>query len=76
MAVLSSDEGPRVVRAPPVGADEARAVLAACAAAYSQVGAAAPPERAVQAVQKCTIPLYAKVAGADLIPLITTTYNT
>lgn len=61
MAVLSSEDGPRVVRAPPVGADEARAVLVACAAAYSKTGAAEPPPAAVRAVQKCTLPLYAKV---------------
>ncbi|XP_063369879.1 uncharacterized protein LOC134658201 [Cydia amplana] len=64
MAVLSSEDGPKVVRAPPVGADEARAVLAACAAAYSKTGAASPPDAAVKAVQKCTIPLYAKVVRA------------
>ncbi|XP_048001056.1 NACHT and WD repeat domain-containing protein 2 isoform X1 [Leguminivora glycinivorella] len=61
MAVLSSEDGPKVVRAPPVGAEEARAVLAACAAAYSKTGAASPPDAAVKAVQKCTIPLYAKI---------------
>lgn len=61
MAVLSSEEGPRVVRAPAAGADEARAVLCACAAAYSRSGAAAPPARALTAVLKCTLPLYAKV---------------
>ncbi|XP_026728455.1 NACHT and WD repeat domain-containing protein 2 [Trichoplusia ni] len=61
MAVLSSEDGPRVVRAPPVGADEARAVLVACAAAYSKTGAAEPPPAAVRAVQKCTLPLYAKI---------------
>ncbi|XP_063833918.1 uncharacterized protein LOC135083082 [Ostrinia nubilalis] len=60
MAVLSSDEGPKVVRAPPVGAEEAKAVLTACAATYSKTGAASPPEAAVKAVQKCTLPLYAK----------------
>ncbi|KAL0811733.1 hypothetical protein ABMA28_009172 [Loxostege sticticalis] len=61
MAVLSSDDGPKVVRAPPVGAEEAKAVLAACAATYSKTGAASPPEAAVKAVQKCTLPLYAKI---------------
>lgn len=61
MAVLSSEDGPKVVRAPPVGPEEAKAVLAACAATYSKSGAAAPPEEAFKAVQKCTLPLYAKV---------------
>ncbi|XP_049880287.1 uncharacterized protein LOC126376760 [Pectinophora gossypiella] len=61
MAVLSSEEGPRVVRAPAVGADEARAVLTACAATYSKTGAACPPDNAVKAVQRCTLPLYAKI---------------
>ncbi|XP_073962886.1 NACHT and WD repeat domain-containing protein 2 [Choristoneura fumiferana] len=60
MAVLSSDEGPRVVRAPPVGAEEARAVLPP-APPPTASRRAAPPEQAVQAVQKCTIPLYAKI---------------
>lgn len=61
MAVLSSEDGPKVVRAPPVGPEEAKAVLTACAATYSKTGAACPPESAVKAVQKCTLPLYAKV---------------
>ncbi|XP_060807399.1 uncharacterized protein LOC106135765 [Amyelois transitella] len=61
MAVLSSEDGPKVVRAPPVGAEEAKAVLTACAATYSKTGAASPPEAAVKAVQKCTLPLYAKI---------------
>ncbi|XP_063897738.1 uncharacterized protein LOC135116650 [Helicoverpa armigera] len=61
MAVLSSEDGPKVVRAPPVGPDEAKAVLTACAATYSKTGAASPPEAAVKAVQKCTLPLYAKI---------------
>ncbi|XP_053618503.1 NACHT and WD repeat domain-containing protein 2 isoform X2 [Plodia interpunctella] len=61
MAVLSSEDGPKVVRAPPVGAEEAKAVLYACAATYSKTGAASPPETAVKAVQKCTLPLYAKI---------------
>lgn len=61
MACLSSEDGPKVVRAPPVGAEEAKAVLAACAATYSKTGAASPPEAAVKAVQKCTLPLYTKV---------------
>ncbi|XP_034826007.1 NACHT and WD repeat domain-containing protein 2 isoform X2 [Maniola hyperantus] len=61
MAVLSSEDGPKVVRAPPVGPEEAKAVLAACAATYSKTGAASPPEEAVKAVQKCTLPLYAKI---------------
>lgn len=63
MAVLSSEDGPKVVRAPPVGPEEAKAVLAACAATYSKSGAAAPPEEAFKAVQKCTLPLYAKVGN-------------
>ncbi|CAG5026572.1 unnamed protein product [Parnassius apollo] len=63
MAVLSSECGPRVLRAPGVCAEEARAVLAACAAAYSRTGAAAPPPRALQALQRCTLPLYAKILG-------------
>ncbi|XP_031767920.1 NACHT and WD repeat domain-containing protein 2 isoform X2 [Galleria mellonella] len=61
MAVLSSEDGPKVVRAPPVGPEEAKAVLTACAATYSKTGAASPPEAAVKAVQKCTLPLYAKI---------------
>ncbi|XP_059055789.1 uncharacterized protein LOC131849694 [Achroia grisella] len=61
MAVLSSEDGPKVVRAPPVGPEEAKAVLVACAATYSKTGAASPPEAAVKAVQKCTLPLYAKI---------------
>ncbi|CAH2245203.1 jg24976 [Pararge aegeria aegeria] len=61
MAVLSSEDGPKVVRAPPVGPEEAKAVLAACAATYSKTGAASPPEEALKAVQKCTLPLYAKI---------------
>ncbi|XP_045505088.1 uncharacterized protein LOC123701647 isoform X1 [Colias croceus] len=61
MAVLSSEDGPKVVRAPPVGAEEAKAVLTACAATYSKTGAASPPEAAVKAVQKCTLPLYCKI---------------
>ncbi|KAJ2941345.1 hypothetical protein O0L34_g3545 [Tuta absoluta] len=61
MAVLSSEDGPRVVRAPPVGPEEAKAVLAACAATYSKTGAASPPEDALKAVTKCTLPLYAKI---------------
>nr|XP_037873954.1 uncharacterized protein LOC101738342 isoform X2 [Bombyx mori] len=61
MAVLSSEDGPKVLRAPPVGAEEAKAVLTACAATYSKTGAASPPEAAVKAVQKCTLPLYAKI---------------
>ncbi|XP_041974670.1 NACHT domain- and WD repeat-containing protein 1 isoform X2 [Aricia agestis] len=58
MAVLSSEEGPRVVRAPAVGADEARAVLAACAAAHSR---SPPPPAAADALANCTLPLYAKI---------------
>ncbi|KAL4716006.1 hypothetical protein ACJJTC_003795, partial [Scirpophaga incertulas] len=61
MAVLSSDEGPKVVRAPAVGADEANAVLAACAAAHSQPGAAPPPPAAAEAARRRAIPLYAKI---------------
>ncbi|XP_050671414.1 NACHT and WD repeat domain-containing protein 2 isoform X2 [Leptidea sinapis] len=61
MAVLSSEDGPKVVRAPPVGPEEAKAVLTACSAAYSKTGSAVPPEAAVKAVQKCTLPLYAKI---------------
>ncbi|XP_052741482.1 uncharacterized protein LOC112050266, partial [Bicyclus anynana] len=61
MAVLSSEDGPKVVRAPPVGPEEAKAVLAACAATYSKTGAASPPDEALRAVQKCTLPLYAKI---------------
>lgn len=61
MAVLSSENGPKIVRAPPVGPEEAKAVLNACAATYSKTGAGTPPEAAVKAVQKCTLPLYAKV---------------
>lgn len=61
MAVLSSEDGPKVVRAPPVGAEEAKAVLLATAASYSKTGAGSPPEAAIKAVQKCTLPLYAKV---------------
>ncbi|CAH0686770.1 unnamed protein product [Chilo suppressalis] len=61
MAVLSSEDGPKIVRAPPVGPEEAKAALAACAATYSKTGAASPPEAAVKAVQKCTLPLYAKI---------------
>ncbi|XP_026490206.2 NACHT domain- and WD repeat-containing protein 1 isoform X2 [Vanessa tameamea] len=61
MAVLSSEDGPKVVRAPPVGPEEAKAVLTACAATYSKTGAASPPETAMKAVQKCTLPLYAKI---------------
>ncbi|KAG6463146.1 hypothetical protein O3G_MSEX013698 [Manduca sexta] len=61
MAVLSSEDGPKVLRAPPVGPEEAKAVLTACAATYSKTGAASPPEAAVKAVQKCTLPLYAKI---------------
>ncbi|XP_045512616.1 NACHT domain- and WD repeat-containing protein 1 isoform X1 [Pieris brassicae] len=61
MAVLSSEDGPKVVRAPPVGAEEAKAVLIACAATYSKTGAASPPEAVVKAVQKCTLPLYSKI---------------
>ncbi|XP_072948147.1 NACHT domain- and WD repeat-containing protein 1 [Epargyreus clarus] len=61
MAVISSEDGPKVVRAPPVGPEEAKAVLTACAATYSKTGAASPPDDAVKAVQKCTLPLYAKI---------------
>ncbi|KAJ0171356.1 hypothetical protein K1T71_012906 [Dendrolimus kikuchii] len=61
MAVLSSEDGPKVVRAPPVGPEEAKAVLFACAATYSKTGAASPPEAAIKAVHKCTLPLYAKI---------------
>ncbi|OWR54634.1 hypothetical protein KGM_216177 [Danaus plexippus plexippus] len=61
MAVLSSEDGPKVVRAPPVGAEEAKAVLLATAASYSKTGAGSPPEAAIKAVQKCTLPLYAKI---------------
>ncbi|GBP60162.1 Uncharacterized WD repeat-containing protein alr3466 [Eumeta japonica] len=60
MAVLSSEDGPRAVRAPPASADEARGVLAACAATFSRTGAAAPPPEAHKALDKCTLPLYAK----------------
>lgn len=67
MAVLSSEDGPKVIRAPPVGPEEAKAVLIACAATYSKTGAASPPETAIKAVQKCTLPLYAKVCTIEAI---------
>lgn len=61
MAVLSSEDGPKVVRAPPVCGEEARGVLAACAAQCTKPGVMAPSAAADQAVLKCTLPLYAKI---------------
>lgn len=61
MAVLSSEDGPRVVRAPGVCLEEARAALAACAAAYCRTGVTTPPQQAIDALRGCTLPLYAKV---------------
>ncbi|RVE50792.1 hypothetical protein evm_004541 [Chilo suppressalis] len=68
-------DGPKIVRAPPVGPEEAKAALAACAATYSKTGAASPPEAAVKAVQKCTLPLYAKKRKMAVLVACAATYS-
>ncbi|XP_045540399.1 NACHT and WD repeat domain-containing protein 2 [Papilio machaon] len=74
MAVLSSEDGPKVVRAPGVCLEEAQATLCACAAAYCRTGAAAPPPEALEALRRCTLPLYAKILAWQ-ISLSTETFT-